>query len=88
MFCSSACLSSALASYHRVESTLPVQALFHRTGQQGYDEISGTVLLVLRWELAWSGTPAQGRHAPAPQLLDLPGLGGGGQPGACRGRGA
>ena len=52
LFCSLSCLTTALASYHGLESALPLPHIFSlaQTGGQtgGYDEISGAVMMVIR----------------------------------------
>ena len=48
MFCSLSCLQSACSSYHHHESRVALSQIFSIEGGQGFDEISGSVLMVLR----------------------------------------
>ena len=49
IFCSLDCLTTATASYHALESALPLSHIFSLGGQNGgYDEISGAVMMVIR----------------------------------------
>ena len=48
LFCSLDCLTTALASYHALESALPLPHIFSLGETGGYDEISGAVMMVIR----------------------------------------
>ena len=48
LFCSLSCLTTATQTYHRVEAALPLSHIFSVTDSDGYDEISGAVMMVIR----------------------------------------
>ena len=48
LFCSLPCLTTASTSYHKVEAALPLSHIFSLANSEGYDEISGAVMMVIR----------------------------------------